>query len=106
MEKKSTTTKAEKRFNDVVGRYVSAFSQKNGYEPHEVFLKEGWVYLTLKEESSTYKYRISEFEKMTTTLESRIAHLTACIEKASGNGWQTDGRDADEQVRELRGNDH
>ena len=44
---------------------------------------------------------LNSFETM---VEEKMSNLQSCIEKAKTNGWQKDGRDADEQVRELRGN--
>ena len=44
---------------------------------------------------------LNSFETM---VEEKMSNLQSCIEKAKTNGWQTDGRDADEQVAELRGN--
>lgn len=43
---------------------------------------------------------LNSFEIM---VEEKMSNLQSCIEKAKTNGWQKDGRDADEQVAELRG---
>ncbi len=66
------TTK--ERFNDLKDVYVSNFQRTNGEHTNaSVEYKDGFVLVTvtLPTSSGTGKHRISEFEKMTKSLESR-----------------------------------
>lgn len=65
-------TKAEKRYNEIVDRYISAYFKYNGRKPFKIFFKNGWVNLHSLYELSSSKYRVSDFEEMMKTLENRI----------------------------------
>lgn len=61
--------------------------------------------ITLPElEALAQKAQIGEGLNSFETMVEEKTSIQSNIEKARGNGWQADGRDADEQVNELRGN--
>ena len=63
--------RAQERFEKIIERYSNAFNSCNGYMPFKIWFDKGWVWLRTKEEYSAIRYRVSEFEKMTETLEAR-----------------------------------
>ena len=65
-------TKAEKKYNELLPRYIIAFERNNGAKPFKIFFENGFVYLRSKEQYTTSKYRVSQFETMTATLEKRF----------------------------------
>lgn len=65
---------AEKKFKDLKDRYVSNYKRTNGKNSNvSVRYENGFVIIDSKTSSSSGigKHRISEFEKMTLTLEGR-----------------------------------
>ena len=61
---------AQERFENIIERYNNAFNSYNGYNPFKIWFDNDWVWLRSKEEYTATKYRVSQFEKMTETLES------------------------------------
>jgi hypothetical protein len=80
--KKSTS---ELKFDSIKERYLSAYEKYNGKKVFDLCYIIGWVCLRTCKYSSASKYRISEFEKMTLTLESRIKEGEK--EVKYNNGW-------------------
>lgn len=62
----------EKQFEELLERYNKAFYSCNEYTPFYIKYEKGWVYIKSKKEHSESKLRITQFEKMTKTLESRF----------------------------------
>ncbi len=64
--------KPQDKFNLLHNRYINAYREYNGFKPFNVWYKDGWVYVRGQESTLANKYRVSQFEKMTETLEERI----------------------------------
>ncbi len=78
-------SKSELKFDSLKERYLSAYEKANGKKVFYLYYAIGWVYIQTSEFLSASKYRISNFEKMTLTLESRIKEGEK--EVKYNNGW-------------------
>jgi hypothetical protein len=78
-------SKSEQKFDSIKERYLSAYEKANGKKVFYLYYAIGWVYIQTSEFLSASKYRISNFEKMTLTLESRIKEGEK--EVKYNNGW-------------------
>ena len=66
-------TPSEERFLAIKDRYLIAYKENNYKEVYKIWFDKGWVNLQSSESSSSYKFRVNQFETMCNNLESHKA---------------------------------
>lgn len=65
-------TKSEQKYEGLKDRYIKAYLKSNGKNIGGLWFDSGWVYVLGNKFIAPTKVRVSQFEKMTESLEKRV----------------------------------
>lgn len=63
--------KAKEKFNQIKDSYKRDFIKFNGYDIHDIWYENGWVWLKSDPDIPASKHRVKDLERMLETLKSR-----------------------------------
>lgn len=65
-------TNEEEKFLEIKDRYLLAYKKNNRKKVYKLWFEKGWVYLQTTQYYNPSKYRITQFQNMCETLETRL----------------------------------